>query len=88
VKVFLGTHRPSSPLRPRTFLIENGTAGVALATIFMFTATRHTGIEHDGVNNVAIIQLSPFLYLYRSLPLTLSLCRFNFRLDGGLKAGY
>jgi hypothetical protein len=42
-------------LEPRAFPIENGTAGVALATIF--TAASDTGIEHDRVNNVAIVQI-------------------------------
>jgi hypothetical protein len=42
-------------LQPRAFPIENGTAGVALATIF--TAARHTGIKHDRVNYVAIVQI-------------------------------
>ncbi len=80
-------HSPSSPLRPRAFLIENGTAVVALATIFIFTATRRTGIEHDGVNSVAITTLSPFVSLYGSLLLALSLCRFHFRLNGSFGAG-
>jgi hypothetical protein len=35
--------------------MEEGTAGVALATIF--AATTHTGTKHDGVNNVAIVQV-------------------------------
>jgi hypothetical protein len=42
-------------LQPRAFPIENGTAGVALATIF--TAARHIGIKHDRVNYVAIVQI-------------------------------
>jgi hypothetical protein len=35
--------------------IENGTTGVALATIF--TAARHTGTNHNAVNNVAIVHV-------------------------------
>jgi hypothetical protein len=38
----------------------NGTAGIAFANIV--TVTRHTGIEHDEVNKVAILQVvAPFV---------------------------
>jgi hypothetical protein len=42
--------------RPRAFPIENGTAGVAMATIF--AAARQTDTVRDGVNNVAIVQVA------------------------------
>jgi hypothetical protein len=49
---------------------------------------RHTGIEHGGVNNGTIIQLSPLRSLYRSLLLALALRRFHVRLIGGFEAGF
>jgi hypothetical protein len=49
-----------------------------LAIICVSTAARHIGLGHDGVaNNVVIIQLSPFLSLYRYLLLAMSLCHFH-----------
>jgi hypothetical protein len=53
-----------------------------------FTTARHTEIEYEGVNSVVIIQLSPFISLYRSLLLALSLSLFHFRLNGGFQAGF